>query len=335
MRVVLAVLVAAAAFGGVAGAAPAPDAYVLWRLDAGTGAKTQVASVAVPESGRLLARSVHDELAFATAGGLVIEGADGSNPVAVPTVTPWSAAFSPDGTQLAFTTPDCPGGDPNCTQVYVVAATGGAPRLLATHAGTAAWSPDGRMLAYIGDLADDEHGRLELEPADGGAVTDLAPSVASPLAFSPNGRRLAYACGNGVCIRDLGTRHVVDLRRLTKQLVTPSSYTLWSPNGRYLAVNTALNFDLGLVVVDLQRGTTRVLSGVQWLSEFAAPLAWSPDSTTLLWGYRYVRTRIFETNVRTGRRLRVSHDDRLWYFARWDHGGISFLTFTGKFQPTY
>ena len=88
------------------------------------------------------------------------------------------------------------------------------------------------------------------------------------------------------------------------------------------------------MVVDLTNAAV-VLSGVYWLFEVACPLAWSPDSRMLLWGYNFNKVRMFETNVVSRRRVRVSHDDRLWYFARWSRNEMTFLTYTGKYQPNY
>jgi hypothetical protein len=134
---------------------------------------------------------------------------------------------------------------------------------------------------------------------------------------------------------NLQSKHVTNLAAVTKQPVTASPYLLWSPDSRRLAVNTATDFDLGLIVVDIRTNAAQVLSGVYWLGEVASPLAWSPDSKTLLWGYSFNKVRIFETNVVSRHRTRVSRNDRLWYLGRWTRQGITFLTYTGTHQPTY
>ncbi len=333
----VAVVLLAAILGLTARAAGEAPGFTLWALNTKTGLQAEQSGFSLDTaSDQLLARSRGTRVAVATDTGLVLEDADDSGRDEIASGRPESAAFSSDGSSIAYTSLGCPSqASPDCTQLYVARSDGSALRLVASDASSPAWSPDGKTLAFVGAVGSDGFGRLLLEPATGGAPSDLGRSFASPPAFSPNGRRIAYACGNGLCIRDLGSAHDVDLRKLTKLPVTSSRYVLWSPNGRFLAVNTALNSDLGLAVVDLHRGTVRVLSGVEWLFESAVPLAWSPDSTTLLWGYRYNRTRIFETNVVTGRRVRVSHDDRQWYFARWTRSGITFLTYTGAFQPPY
>jgi len=97
------------------------------------------------------------------------------------------AAWSPDGKWLAFTAnreEDAEYSSYVHVDLYVVPASGGAPRNLTPGPGVAAapsWSPDGKTIAFIGhDKPDDWWGIWNLHlwtvPAAGGAPRDLTPA---------------------------------------------------------------------------------------------------------------------------------------------------------------
>jgi Tol biopolymer transport system component len=339
--VVVAAILALLTSAGVAMADVATPGYVLWGMDARTGRASARAVISLDSaSDQLLARSVTDRLAVATQDALVLENADGSDRVLVPSSgQPGSASFSPSGAILTFTTATCPDGNPQCSKLYVVNSDGSNQHLIASDTSAASWSPDGKAVVYVGGIGwsgSAAFGRLTVQSLTGRAPQILEPAYPGLPVFSPNSRRIAYDCPDGgVCVLNLRNKHITNLRAVTKQPVTASPYVLWSPDSRRIAVNTAADFDLGLVVVNLQSNATQVLSGVYWLDEVAAPLAWSPDSKTLLWGYSFNKVRVFETNVASRRRTRVSHNDRLWYLAHWTRIEITFVTYTGTYQPTY
>jgi Tol biopolymer transport system component len=325
---------------GGATADVAKPGYVLWGMNTQTGKVTAKAVLLLDfPSDQLLARSVTDRLAVATNGGLLLEDADGSDRVLVQSSRPAAASFSPGGTALTFTTATCPDGNPQCSQLFVVNNNGSSQHLIASDASPASWSANGKTVGYVGGIGwsgSAAVGSLTVRPLAGGAPRILGSAYPGLPAFSPNGRSIAYDCPNGgVCVMNLQNKQVTNLGAATKQPVTASPYLLWSPDSRRIAVNTAADFNLGLVVVNLQTKAAEVLSGVYWLAEVACPLAWSPDSKTLLWGYNFHKVRIFQTNVVSRRRVRVSHDDRLWYYAHWAQNKMTFLTYTGQYQPSY
>jgi WD40 repeat protein len=326
---------------GVATADVAKPGYVLWGMNTQSGQLTARAAMLLDsESDRLLARSATDRLAVATSSGLLLENADGSARVLVSSSgQPASASFSPSGVALTFTTATCGDGNPQCSRLYLVTSSGSNLRLLGSDTSAASWSPDGKAVSYTGGIGwsgSAATGRLTVQSLGGGAPRILGPAYPGLPAFSPDRRSIAYDCpAGGVCVMNLRSKDVTNLRAVTKQPVTAIPYLLWSPDSRRLAVNTAADFDLGLIVVNLQSSAAQVLSGVYWLGEVARPLAWSPDSTTLLWGYTFNKVRIFETNVVSRHRTRLSRNDRLWYLGRWTRKEITFLTYTGTYQPTY
>jgi Tol biopolymer transport system component/DNA-binding winged helix-turn-helix (wHTH) protein len=110
-----------------------------------------------------------------------------------------SAAWSPDGTQIAFHR--LAGVD---TGIYVVPALGGAERkLTATHipysvAAPISWSPDGKWIAYADHLAKEASDRMFLISPET-LETRVLPHNAkclheANLTFSHAGNRVAYVC---------------------------------------------------------------------------------------------------------------------------------------------
>ncbi|HZF12824.1 MAG TPA: S9 family peptidase [Thermoanaerobaculia bacterium] len=118
-------------------------------------------------------------------------------------------AWSPDGTQLAFTSNRTADPDANQnTDLFVVAAKAGqAPRVLAASPAPedeAAWSPDGKQVAYVvgGDVADMWYGAsaIAVVPVAGGAprplTRELDRNVRSPR-FAPDGRSVLFLVEEG------------------------------------------------------------------------------------------------------------------------------------------
>jgi len=115
-----------------------------------------------------------------------------------------SAAWSPDGRQLAFArTTDHESG------IYLIPATGGAERLL-TQAGfldepfmQLSWSPDSSALAYS-STETTSPSRIHVLTLDGlrARVLERPPSCADAgaPAFSPDGRQLAFLCTSSVAV---------------------------------------------------------------------------------------------------------------------------------------
>ena len=102
--------------------------------------------------------------------------------------------WSPDGTRILFETD---------ADLLLVPSLGGVPRLMVHGACCAAWSPDGRQVAYVRSLRRflfaERPESLYTGPADGGPsrFAGLVPDPHS-LAWSPDGRWLALVSGNDV-----------------------------------------------------------------------------------------------------------------------------------------
>ncbi len=108
--------------------------------------------------------------------------------------------WSPDGTQLAYTTNPTPKADDgSLSDVWVIGVTGGAPRKLAAGEGSdhsPRWSPDGTQMAFVtSPQVDVRQSRLAVVPAAGGTprmVTQDFLYQPSAGAWSPDGRTLYF-----------------------------------------------------------------------------------------------------------------------------------------------
>ena len=146
----------------------------------------------------------------------------------------WLPAWSPDGSQLAFTSNR--DGNP---ELYIADADGTNVRRLTTHPGidtTPTWSPQGHQIAFTSDphrFAADIRDRRGRHGACGG-------SRSSPTATVRRGRpapynEIAYSSrtgpGHDIKVVDLATNEVRQLTFGQGSNESPS----YSPNGRHLA----------------------------------------------------------------------------------------------------
>src|SRR5438132_2052665 len=110
--------------------------------------------------------------------------------------------FSPDGSQVAFTSEE----DGNY-DVYVIPAGGGLPRRLTFHPGAdlaVGWRPDGKNILFASQRdSSNRFSRLFTVPARGGFPAEIPLPMAEFGAFSADGSRLAYVpYSNGGFIPD-------------------------------------------------------------------------------------------------------------------------------------
>jgi Tol biopolymer transport system component len=208
-----------------------------------------------------------------------------------------SAAWSPDGRALVYTTYRYVQGSGSYGDIWLIAANGTARhRLTATVAfeGRAEWSPDGRAILFV--RSEGRRSDVWRMNADGSGGTRLTHDGRSALgatrpAWSPDGRRIAFvSCERRQCKRAFQDVYVMDewggrRRRLTWG--GDNGWPTWSPNGRLLAYTHAgmsldLTSDEFLYTIRPDGGGNRRVApeprrGYQ-MSGNGAGFAWSPDS---------------------------------------------------------
>jgi dipeptidyl aminopeptidase/acylaminoacyl peptidase len=195
---------------------------------------------------------------------LTSQGLTPEQVVALRSVT--TVAMSPDGQWVAYTATrprdEVETQAPPFSELWVVPAAGGEPRLIVGQprsAATPRWTPDGRMLTFAATLPTAERRQVfGVAPAGG----EPRPLTASPrgvaaYALSPDGGTIAYtesvplpghiterrAVGNDVIVMsEEGTYMRLFVQPLGGQprAITPADRVVhdfvWAPDGRWLAV---------------------------------------------------------------------------------------------------
>jgi tricorn protease len=139
----------------------------------------------------------------------------------------------------------------------------------------AAWSRDGRWIAYLSDRSGDYE--IWVRPADGSGeerrVTTGGGIWRFQLSWSPDSKKLAFGDSNGrLQWVDVATGKVTDADRSARNTI--QDYT-WSPDSRYLAYTKAGDTLLAAIwIYSLEDGKARQLTGD--LTAQAEPI-WDPS----------------------------------------------------------
>lgn len=132
-------------------------------------------------------------IVFTYAGDLWSVPREGGNAVRLTSGpgTETDAAFSPDGTRIAFT-----GEYDGNVDVFVVPASGGVPKRLTWHPApdrVIGWTPDGKRIIFGSTrTAYSRFGEMFTVPADGGVVEKLPLPSGYEASMSPDGTSIAY-----------------------------------------------------------------------------------------------------------------------------------------------
>ena len=181
------------------------------------------------------------------------------------------AAWSPDGTQLAY---DSWHSGEREFDIWIMNADGSGKRQLTTSPlrdVLPAWSPDGRWIAFSRKRARSLAEDLWLIRPDGSGE-HLYKRGATAGAWSPDGRRLAYSLG--------GDLYVGRRRMMRTHAVEGPSAGAWSPDGRKILFTRWPVGKFGdIYVLDVRSGKTRRLTSARSDDTDAS---WSPDGKRIL-----------------------------------------------------
>ncbi|WP_419916788.1 cell wall-binding repeat-containing protein [Candidatus Poriferisodalis sp.] len=189
----------------------------------------------------------------------------------------YSAAWSPDGTEIAYVRGHQSGGNWRA-HIWKVNASGGQPVRLtggAVRDEHPHWSPDGTSILF--QRAFDWLTFVLLMDRDGDNVTALSshghPQV--PLAWSPDGTKFAFVEDGTLYVTDVGNR----IRRWTvTQNVYPRGEVAWSPSGNRIAYARGDISGSDIYIADID-GTNE--EQVTDLDGQALAPRWSPDGKLL------------------------------------------------------
>ena len=161
-----------------------------------------------PDGERIAFTRITEPGSASARSGIVVMDADGGKEVQLtqaelPSVDA-SPAWSPDGTEIAFTrAAPAAGSERPRVGIYAVSPEGGEPRKLADDAFDSDWSPDGTQIAFtsfrdrFGQMCFHECGIsgeiyvLDVESGETERLTESEANDSSPV-WSPDGRLIAF-----------------------------------------------------------------------------------------------------------------------------------------------
>jgi len=164
-------------------------------------------------------------------------------------------SWSPDGTTLAA--------DDGFGNLITLDVTTHVQRVFAVDGANAAWSPDGKKIAFDRQTADTK-GAIYTMNAAGGGLHEVGVGDCigvSPLAWSPDGKALAGFDQRGCDGPD--TAYVYPLAGGSRILLGPGQSPRWAPDGKQLTVEYVdSHYDLQIALVNANgTGRHRLVSG--------------------------------------------------------------------------
>jgi len=192
-------------------------------------------------------------------------------------------ALSPDGTLIAYTRSGTDQG------IWTMKVDGSDRRRVAhitnQNAEGAAWSPDGKRLAFVALPNNQSIGNREiwLVNADGTKQTKLTDqSSGDRPAWSPDGTRIAFASFAGGGIYGIG----IDGKGLAPITGGPDLSPTWAPDGHRLAFQRQDDSDPNAVVAHIFvvfSDGTNLEQLTKGTTDDEQP-SWAPDGTALVYG---------------------------------------------------
>jgi Tol biopolymer transport system component len=200
--------------------------------------------------------------------------------------------WSPRGNRIVFE---------DLGRISVVPARGGTVRRLTRgpYDSDAAWSPDGRTIAFIRSDANGGSQVLQIVSGRGGPLRRMSAGIADMTdpQWSPDGLRILFGASSRL--------YVVRVRDRARRVLRRGDWPAWSPDGRRIA----FRLGTGLYVMKADgRGVKRVRNERGF--DFWGGPVWSPDGRTLV--YATVRAEsdleIFVVNADGVRLRQLTHN---------------------------
>ena len=170
--------------------------------------------------------------------GLLVMNVDGTDQVTFPVGYAIDAAWSPDGSRIAFSLDS--GGDDCCLGLWIMNADGSGLARLGDEGGYGpTWSPDGSKIAFVlsGDGLEDAT-RIAIMNSDGSGVTPISdPEWWGAPDWSPDGSSILTSLDVGATRGDLVTIAVDggEVRVIAQLRLWQFGGASWSPDGTRIA----------------------------------------------------------------------------------------------------
>jgi TolB protein len=260
-------------------------------------------------------------------------------------VTPWpaaQAAFPGANGRIAFEQVNTTTG---AASIYTIADNGTGKRLVAgPNSESAAWSPDGRWIAYHNTAADPGGVRLFVVRWDGTHRRQVTfhPGDQGYPAWSPDGAHLVFdgqwpdgsphGSHGGLGVVDLSTGAIRELTRRPSACDCPDSRPSWSADGTLIAFIRGVNFDKGLATLATVRPDGSGFRQLTPLTLDAGNPDWSPDSRSIVFNTnsdRFDAGQDIAVIGRQGGHVRLlTHNDpsvRVAFQPSWSPNGRSII----------
>lgn len=188
---------------------------------------------------------------------------------------------------------DLGGNEPKGGRIFVTAADGSGIRDVTpagiTNVRSAAWSPDGRQIAFSGTGPARLTSAVFVMNADGSGVRQVTRGRLAELSptWSSDGKSLAFTSFDRGLFQIFRSRLDGSARRVLSNQTTNCENAEWSPTGRFIVFVCQLAG--GLVIMRADGSAERRLTTGARTTD-SAP-AWSPDGSTIvfsrgMWTYR-------------------------------------------------
>lgn len=230
---------------------------------------------------------------------IYVANSDGSKQRQLTRAGAWDAAWSPDGSAIAFVSRV-----DGKRQIFVMAPDGSGAHGLTRNEDEhfhPAWSAKGDQLAFV--CRTNAANRICVMNASGSSQRVLTPADQQCRwpAWSPDGRRIAYNVQGEIWMIDTATNERVRL----VESQTATTTIDWSPDGRQLLFAAGAGEQSRIEALDVSSGQTRRILGGDWQPEEPR---WSPDGKRVLFLSRGAKSGIYWLEVSESSVFRVLTD---------------------------
>ena len=211
---------------------------------------------------------------------------DGSDRVQLsnPPLRPADAAWSPDGTQIAFMAPTPEGRE----QAWIVTSTGGSPqRLLPEDSGQQidpSWSPDGRKMIFSTGGRGEQETSIRILDLGSHQITTLPGSVGmfSPR-WSPDSQFIEADSADctTIYIFDIKTQRWSMLYKLSNK--SPFAYATWTSDSHYIYFLRTAD-DAAILRIPVTGGEAKVIAPIKfpYIATFSLWFGLDPTDAPLM-----------------------------------------------------